>query len=65
MTGLDMMRIALLLARRLPSERALPKVENLCKFYIQLLQLGSNGTLSMETVSGPDISSVSMPRDEP
>ena len=57
MTGFDLMKIGLLLARRLPSEIALPKVEDLCKFFIQLLKLGITPTLSTEM--GTDVPSVS------
>ncbi|KAI8580037.1 hypothetical protein K450DRAFT_239064 [Umbelopsis ramanniana AG] len=58
MTGLDMMRVVLLLARRLPSEIALPKVEDLCKFFIELLQGATNRTLFAKMASNTDMSSL-------
>jgi hypothetical protein len=57
MAGFDLMKIGLLLARRLPSEIALPKVEDLCKFFIQLLKLEM--TLMHSTEMSTDVPSVS------
>lgn len=53
------MKIGLLLARRLPSEIALPKVEDLCKFFIHLLKLEM--TLMLSTEMGTDVSSADVP----
>ncbi|KAG2181828.1 hypothetical protein INT44_008644 [Umbelopsis vinacea] len=58
MTGLDMLRIVLILARRLPLEIVLPKVEDLCKFFIELLQGGTNRTLFAEMATITDMSSL-------
>lgn len=56
MTGFDLMKISLMIARRLPSETALPKVEDLCKFFVQLLKMGLTPMLSTEM--GTDLPSV-------